>query len=69
MLKDIMPLMKREAKKAETASAPSRDEIRESLMNSKDIEDVVIGSVNGKVIPAKFDKHGRIFFPLFKKGG
>lgn len=68
MLKDIRKLMRQEAKKAETASAPGKDEIREALMNSKDLEDVVIGSVHGPVIPAKFDKHGRIFFPLFKKG-
>lgn len=66
-LKDIRQLMKQEHKKIETAKEFSRDEIREQLMASKDLEDVVLGPVGGPLIPAKYDRRSRIFFPVFKK--
>ena len=65
MLKDIRKLMQEDkaVKDKETAAIDTR----ELLMHSKDLEDVVIGSVDGPLLPAKFDKQGRIFFPVFKK--
>lgn len=64
-LKDVLQLIKKE-QGSETASG-SMESARERLMNSPDLEDVIIGSADGPQIPAKFDKQARIFIPLFKK--
>lgn len=50
--------------KPETANTLSDQ--RKSVMAGKDMRSVLIGSVNGKQIPAKFDPQTRIFYPLFK---
>lgn len=67
-LKDVLKLYQQSKKEKETAAAAETSALRESrmaIMNSRDLQDVVIGAVDGPQLPARYDPSGRIFYPNF----
>lgn len=62
-LKDVLSQLPEKEQK-ETA-ATLREE-RQAAISGKNIRQVVLGSVGGKTIPARYDPDTRVFYPIFK---
>ena len=62
-LKDILTQLPEKDPK-ETAS--SLNEQRQAAISGKNIRQVVLGSVGGKTLPARYDPDTRVFYPIFK---